>query len=83
MSRIYVVTAAVPTGHGIRFVRAESKAGAVRAVAAEMFTVNAASAEDIVAASASGTLDILDALKDDADPGPVPAEAVPALRAVS
>ena len=72
MSRIYLVRHAksdVP----VRFVRATSKNAAVRAVAAELFEVKAASADDIVSASQSGTLDILDALADDgADPGPVP-----------
>jgi hypothetical protein len=76
MSRIYLVSHAksdVP----VRFVRATSKNAAVRAVAAELFEVKAASADDIVSASQSGTLDILDALAqtdDGADPGPVPSE---------
>jgi hypothetical protein len=74
MSRIYLVSHAksdVP----VRFVRATSKNAAVRAVAAEMFEVRAASADDIVEASQTGSLDILDALAeapDSADPGPVP-----------
>jgi hypothetical protein len=86
MSRIYLVSHAksdVP----VRFVRATSKNAAVRAVAAELFEVKAASADDIVSASQSGTLDILDALAqadDGADPGPVPADTadVTPIRAV-
>ena len=76
MSRIYVVTHA-HTAAPVRFVRATSKNAAVRAVAEDLFEVKLASADDIVSASQSGTLDILDALvqaDDGADPGPVPGE---------
>jgi hypothetical protein len=77
MSRIYLVSHA-KSDSVVRFVRASSKNAAVRAVAAEMFEVRAASADDIVQASQTGSLDILDALatpEDAADPGPVPGES--------
>jgi hypothetical protein len=82
MSRIYLVSHA-KSDVSVRFVRALSKNAAVRAVAAEMFEVRAASADDIVTASQSGTLDILDALAtpdDSADPGPLPEAEVLPLR---
>jgi hypothetical protein len=78
MSRIYLITHTNPdadTPSVVRFVRAQSKNGAVRAVAAELFHVELASTDDIMAASAAGSLDILDAMveaADAADPGPVP-----------
>jgi hypothetical protein len=81
MSRIYVVAHA-RTAAPVRFVRATSKNAAVRAVAEDLFEVKLASADDIVSASQSGTLDILDALvqaDDGADPGPVPADATTAV----
>jgi hypothetical protein len=83
MSRIYRITHRT-AGHHIRFVRAATLNGAVRAVAADLFHVEPASTDDIVKASADGSLDILDALaepEDVADPGPVPEEArAPSLR---
>jgi hypothetical protein len=81
MSRIYVVTHA-HTAAPVRFVRATSKNAAVRAVAEDLFEVKLASADDIVSASQSGTLGILDALAqadDGADPGPVPGESAAAV----
>jgi hypothetical protein len=45
----------------VRFVRAASQAAAIRAVIAEKYSAEVASAEDIVAASKAGTLDVLDA----------------------
>ena len=83
MSRIYLIRHA-KTDVAVRFVRATSKNAAVRAIAADMFAVSLASADDIVNASQTGTLDILDALiepEDDADPGPVPEAEVTPIRA--
>ena len=75
MSKIYIVTHA-KAGSLIRFVRAQTLNGAVRAVARDLFAVTAASTDQIVEAAQAGTLDILDALAepvDTDDPGPVPA----------
>ena len=83
MSRIYLIRHA-KTDVAVRFVRAGSKNAAVRAIAADMFAVSLASADDIVSASQTGSLDILDALiepEDDADPGPVPESEVTPIRA--
>ena len=78
MSRIYVVETTLRAPAMVRFVRANTLNAAIRAVAAEQFTARAASADDIVAASQAGTLDILDVLAqadDGADPAPVPQDA--------
>ena len=86
MSRIYLVThrrtdTLTEEGTLVRFVRASTMNGAIRAVAADLFHVEPASTDDIVRASQNGSLDILDALaepkdegwpEDAADPGPVP-----------
>jgi len=75
MSKIYIVTHA-KAGSLIRFVRAQTLNGAVRAVARDLFAVTAASTDQLVEAAANGSLDILDALAestDEAYPGPVPA----------
>lgn len=83
MSRIYKVTHA-QNDVLVRFVRASSKNAAVRAVAAERFAVIVATADDIVFASESGAVSVLDAsgVQDDADdPGPVPEAEVTPIRA--
>ncbi len=79
--RIYVVTHR--TKKVIRFVRAHTLGGAIRAAADEHFDARAATADDIFEAAQAGTLDVLDATKpeqadieDAADPGPVPLRAV-------
>jgi hypothetical protein len=56
----------------VRFVRAKTKAGAIRAFAEEGFHAEMAKAEDIVTASQGSNFSVLDALEDDKDPGPVP-----------
>ena len=67
--RIYKVS----TGVVAKWVRASTKAGALKAVAQwEAFTVTPATVNEIVEASKGGELEILDALADEADPGPVP-----------
>jgi hypothetical protein len=66
--RIYKVSTGVVT----KWVRASTKAGALKAVAQAAFTVTPASVDDIVEASKGGELEILDALADSDDPGPVP-----------
>jgi hypothetical protein len=66
VSRIYIVTHAKNESL-IRFVRAKTLNGAVRALASELFEAKAASAEDIVKASKDGSFDVLDAL-DEAQP---------------
>jgi hypothetical protein len=77
MARIYIVTRR-EAGHLVRFVRAKTAAGAVAALAKDLFDVGVADAQDFVDASnAEVPLDILDALAqpevaDEADPGPVP-----------
>ena len=68
--RIYKVS--VSTGDQFRWVRASTKAGALKAVAQWAFTVTPATVNEIVEASKGGELEILDALADEADPGPVP-----------
>jgi hypothetical protein len=78
-SRIYVVTHTKLDHLNPRFVRAQTSAGAVRAVVKDLFSVAAASTDEIVEASQRGHLDILDALaepEDAADPGPVPPTAI-------
>lgn len=79
MSRIYVVSH--KSGFTARYVRAATLNGAIRALAGEIFTARAASAEDIVGASKDGEFSVLDALAapdDAADPGPVPQRAAEA-----
>jgi hypothetical protein len=78
MARIYIVTRR-EAGHLVRFVRAKTAAGAVGALARDLFEVAVADAQDFVDASnADVPLDILDALAvaepvaDTHDPGPVP-----------
>ena len=79
MSRIYVVY--VKGGATVRWVRANSLNGAIRAVAAEKFTAKAASTEEVYQAMSQGA-EVLDAvapeqvdIDDEADPGPVPMRA--------
>ena len=74
MSRIYIVTHS-RQDNLIRFVRAQTLNGAVRALARDLFHVVPASTDQIVEAAQAGTLDILDALADADDPGPVPGGA--------
>lgn len=74
--RIYKVSTGVVT----KWVRASTKAGALKAVAQWAFTVTPATVNEIVEASKGGELEILAALADAADPGPVPGET--GLRAV-
>lgn len=75
MSRIYIIEEHPQKGPGTgstAFVRAKTVAGALRAHIRARFSVEAASTDDIVEANRAGALDILDALDDGADPGPVP-----------
>jgi hypothetical protein len=60
MSRIYIIKDS--DGKVERYVRADTKNGAVRAYAAEVFTVEAASSDDIFLASKAGSFDVLDAV---------------------
>jgi tellurite resistance protein len=64
--RIYVVTNKA-NGEVARYVRANSLNGAVRAHAREMFEAKAASTEQMFQAAKSGSLKVLDALKEDDD----------------
>ena len=76
MSRIYEISDGA--GEILRYVRANSLNGAIRAYSHEMFNAKVATAEDIFQASKRGEFDVLDALAsdDEADPGPVPLRAV-------
>jgi hypothetical protein len=59
--RIYTVRNKA-TGKLVRHVRAHSLNSAIRAVAAENFTAEASSTEDIFQAAKSGNFDVLDAV---------------------
>lgn len=78
MSRIYVVRGR-KSGELVRYVRARTLNGAVRALAGEKFEASAATTEEIFQAMKKDAFDVLDALEptqtdlDDLnDPGPVP-----------
>ena len=60
MSRIYTVRN--KTSGKCRYVRAQTLASAIRAVAQENFTAKAASTEEIYQASVDGSFTVLDAL---------------------
>jgi hypothetical protein len=80
MSRIYVVRKR--DGSLVRFVRANTLNGAVRALADEVFEAKAATTEDIYQATVTKRFDVLDALEesdaknDKDDPGPMPLRSV-------
>jgi hypothetical protein len=61
MSRIYLVTDK-GNGRTVRYVRALSLNGAVRALAAELFDAKAASSDEVYQAMKSGA-EVLDAVK--------------------
>ena len=61
MSRIYVIENRETKGH-MRYVRASTMNGAVRAYADEIFEVRAASTEDLWQASKDKSFDVLNAL---------------------
>jgi hypothetical protein len=82
MSRIYRVSNR-KTGGEVRYVRANTLNGAVRAHAAELFVAVPATTDEIYQASKAGEFKVLDAIKpeqvdieDKDDPGPVPLRAV-------
>jgi hypothetical protein len=62
VSRIYTVRNKT-NGKLVRYVRAHSLNGAVRALAGELFDASAATTDDIFKASKDGTFDVLDALE--------------------
>lgn len=79
MSRIYIVTNRA--GVELRYVRANSLNGAVRAYANEKFSARIANTDEVYQAMKGGA-EIMDAvapeqvdIDDDADPGPLPQEA--------
>jgi hypothetical protein len=61
MARIYTVKNKT-SGKIVRYVRANSLNGAIRAVAGEQFDAAPASTEDVFQAAKGGTLNVLDAL---------------------
>jgi hypothetical protein len=61
MSRIYLATEA-KSGATVRYIRAKTLAGAIRALAAEEFVVKPATTDEIYSASKAGTFDVLDAV---------------------
>jgi hypothetical protein len=80
MSRIYVVTDR-GLKSAVRWVRANTLAGALRAVAEELFEVHAASSDEVYRAMSTG-VKVLDAAPS-ADEAAEPAVDTPPLRAVS
>lgn len=62
MSRIYVVRTNAD-GKLVRYVRANTLAGAIRAASEELYSAAAATTEEIFQASRKGQFDVLDALK--------------------
>ena len=62
--RIYVVKAK-DSGKVVRYVRAKTLAGAIRARAEELFEAHAATTEDVFQAAKAGGFKVLDALKED------------------
>lgn len=64
MSRIYVVRKRDAQGALVRYVRANTLNGAVRAVAEELFTAAATTTEEVFQAMKSGHFDVLDALEE-------------------
>ena len=82
MSRMYVVRRRA-SGVLVRYVRAHTLNGAVRALADEKFAASAATTEEIFQAIKKDAFDVLDALApiqvdldDKDDPGPMPLRAV-------
>lgn len=76
MSRIYIVTNKAGTAV-VRYVRAHTLAGAMRAVAEEHFSAGPASTEQVFQAMKADAFDVLDAVAPERvdiadDPGPVP-----------
>jgi hypothetical protein len=78
LSRIYVIKGR-KSGELVRYVRAHTLNGAVRALAEEKFAASTASTEELFQAMKTDTFDVLDALAptqvdldDKDDPGPVP-----------
>jgi hypothetical protein len=61
VSRIYTVRNKT-NGKLVRYCRANSLNGAVRAVADELYTAEAATTDEIYVASKAGVFDVLDAL---------------------
>ena len=82
MSRIYVIRGRKDRKL-VRYVRAHTLNGAVRAVSTELFEAAQATTNEIYEATMNKTFDVLDALQptqvdidDKDDPGPVPLKVV-------